>query len=246
MQAEAKDKKEEVKVKKAKIIVDKMLSNNGGSSKINSIKSYKIDGIRSVISGGKEVKEKFTVWWEAPNKFYAEFHYAQKVTSGFDGKTAWAFNPYMGSKQAVIIDREQQLFIQELQAVLHPKINDYKKSNLKIKFDDNYELADGKDYNRVRSTNADNSQEDFYFDMVSSQLYKHSFDTKDFDNNRVAVELLFKEWQKINGINLPKFVVRKENGFDKKGYELNDVQLNIPIDKSKFAYPAKDSVFFTK
>lgn len=247
--ANAEDKKpnkkeENKKEKQARVIIDKMLDNIGGVQALKEVKSMHITGENNIVDPSRGFTEKYAVWWKAPDLFYAEFYYAKLVKSAYDGKTAWAVNPYMGAEIPIVISRKDQIFIKTIMNIVMPKVYNYKANELKVRFEDDYELKNGKDYNKIKVTNIDKSQEDFYFDVTTNLLYKREFDELKGEDARVSIELFYENWQKVNGIDIPKLVIRKENGIEMIRYNFDMVELNTKIDVSKFAYPSKDTTNF--
>lgn len=235
----AKDAAEDSKrVKKAKELLSKVIENAGGLNKLREVKSMYVEGVRDVVDPARGIKEPFRFWWVAPDLFYAEYDYQKPVKGGYDGKISWAINPYMsGSPDPAVIQRSDQKFYPEIIKILLPEVIRYEDNKIALRYEDEHELKDGKDYAKVRITKADNSQEDYYFNPTTKMLYKRQLDDINYMERRVDLEVIFKDWQSIDGVQMPKFVQRYENGELMTNYYFNKIELNIPIDKSKFSMP---------
>lgn len=226
------------RVKKAKELLSKAIENVGGLNKINEVKTLYIEGVRDVVDPNRGIKEPFRLWWIAPNFFYAEFDYLKQCKSGYDGQDAWAINPYMSdSYLPAKLNLEDLKFVPELMQILMPEIMRYEANKMTIRYEDEHELKDGKDYSKVRVTNADNSQEDYYFNPTSKLLHKRQRDDFNYMNQRVDLEIFYRDWQTINGVQIPKYAERFENGVQITNYYINKVEMNIPIDLKKCAMP---------
>ena len=118
-----------------------------------------------------------------------------------------------------------------------PEIIRYEENKMGVRYEDEYELKDGKDYSKIRVTKADLSQEDFYFNPATKFLFKRQRDDFNFMGKRIDLEMFYKEWQLINGVQIPKYVERFENGEQIANYYINKVEINVPIDVKKFAMP---------
>lgn len=234
-----KDNAEDSKrVKKAKELLSKAIENAGGINKISDVKTMYIEGVRDVVDPNRGIKETFRFWWTAPDKFYAEFDYLKPVKSGYDGKTAWSINPYMtNSNEPAVIDHKFQKFYPEIMQILMPEIIRYEENNMVVRYEDEHELKDGKDYSKIRVTNADKSQEDYYFNPITKLLYKRQRDDINYMEHRIDLEIFYKDWQVINGVQIPKYAERYENGELTVNYYINKVEINIPIDADKFVMP---------
>jgi len=230
------------RVKQAKELLSKAIENAGGKNKISEIKTMYIEGVRDVVDPNRGIKEPFRMWWIAPNLFYAEFDYRKPVRNGFDGKTAWAINPYMsGSSLPAVIAYKDLSFYPEIMQILQPEIIRYQENNMAVRYEDEHELKDGKDYAKIRVTKADNTQEDFYFNPTTKVLYKRQRDDFNYMNQRIDLEIFYKEWQSINGVQIPKYVERLENGVKITNYYINKVEINIPIDVKRCSVPVVDT-----
>ncbi len=241
MSADTKPKEsaEDVKrVKKAKELLSKAIDNIGGLNKIREVKTMYVEGVRDVVDPNRKIKEPFRLWWIAPNFYYAEFDYMKPCKSGYDGKDAWAINPYMaGSNLPAKITLEELKFLPDIMQILMPEIIRYEDNKMTLRYDDEHELKDGKDYSKVRVTKADNSQEDYYFNPATKYLYKRQRDDFNYMNQRIDLEIFYREWQAINGVQIPKYAERFENGTQITNYYINKIEINIPIDISKCAMP---------
>ncbi|MEI6090221.1 MAG: hypothetical protein WCR42_07205 [bacterium] len=226
------------RVKKAKELLSKAIENVGGLNKINEVKTMYIEGVRDVVDPSRGIKEPFKLWWIAPDKFYAEFAYYKPVSGGYDGVDAWAINPYMsGSTAAAKLTFKDLTYYPEIMQILMPEIIRYEENKMTLRYEDDHELKDGKDYSKIRVTNADNSQEDYYFNPTTKFLYKRQRDDFNYMNKRIDLEIFYKEWQLVNGVQIPKYAERFEDGVQITNYYINKVEINIPIDIKKFAMP---------
>jgi hypothetical protein len=226
------------RVKKAKELLSKVIENAGGLKNVNEVKTMYIEGVRDVVDPNRGIKEVFRMWWMAPDLYYAEFDYLKPCKNGYDGKDAWAINPYMsGSNLPAKINHEDLKFYPEIMQIIMPEILRYENNKMTLRYEDEHELKDGKDYSKIRVTNADNSQEDFYFNPTTNFLYKRQRDDFNYMNQRIDLEIFYKTWQVVNGVQIPKYVERFENGVQITNYYINKVEVNIPIDVKKFAMP---------
>lgn len=237
--AKAKESVEESKrVKKAKELLSKVIENAGGLKNINQVKTLYVEGMRDVVDPARNIKEVFRLWWKAPDIYYAEFDYQKPVRNGFDGTTAWAINPYMaGSNQPAIIDKSNLKFLPEIMQILMPEIIRYEENKITVRYEDEHELKDGKDYAKIRVTYPNNSQEDYYFNPATKFLFKRQRDDINYMEQRVDLEIFYKEWLNINGVQIPKLASRVENGQTMIDYYFNKIEVNVPIDDSRFAIP---------
>jgi len=235
------DKEESKKIKMAKTMLDSYAEKTGGRSNYEKIETLHVIGKRDVVDPSRNIKEDFEFWWKAPNLFYAVFKYPTgKVISAYDGTTAWGHNPYMGYDFPIKVRLEDLVFVKNALEQLIPIVIDYDKSKLKVKFEDEFELKNGKDYNKVRLTFADNRQQDIYLGKEDNMLYKIERRDIDYMNQNIDFDLLFEEWQVINDIKFPKLVKELNDGKAMIDYYYNTIEVNVPVDVTKWAFPTPE------
>ncbi len=232
-------KKEKKAVRLAKQEIAKTITTVGGPDIFKGVKTLHVKGLRDVVDPGRGMKENFDVWINMEDTtFYAEYFYGNGIwKSCWNGEKAWMENPFNNNGKAMRISRRDQRYIAEMMRYINHPIYQYEKNNLKVRYEDEYELKNGKDYNKIRVTYPDYTQEDFYLDLTNGEVYKRQMLTKNYMNKSVDQELFIDEYQVINGIRFPKKAREVHNGIEMKIVYFDTVEFNVELPLEKFKFP---------
>lgn len=244
------DKKDEKKrVRLAKEMLAKTAVAIGGVNQFEGINTIHVKGRRDVVDPARDMNERFEFWMDLrDSSFYVQLYYGEGEIiesrlwiSCYNGDYAWAQNPFSNEGKPLKIRRSDQNFIPEIMEFLRPVIYEYEANNIKVKFEDEYELKNGNDYNKIRATFEDYTQEDFYFDVETNKLYKREKRTKNYLNRAVEQELFFDHWQTVEGKTLPKQARQVHDGETKIVYHFDEFEFNVELDRKMFEMPKVES-----
>lgn len=234
-------KNEKKRVKMAKEMLAKAETVAGGLSKIRNIENIHVKGVRHVVDPNRKMTCDFELWVSfIDSSYYSYQSYGNGYMifiSAYNGENAWLQNPNYNNNQPKPTKKIFEKTVPEMLKFLKPEAFDYSNNNLSVKFEDKFELKNGNEYNKIRVTYPDNSQEDFYFDINSSELYKRQGSAIDHWEKRVDEELFFDEWQNVDGLMFPKLGRQVQNGEEMKIYHFNEIEINVTIPEGFFDMP---------
>ncbi len=215
-------------------IITKNMAARGGMEKIKALKSVRITG-RVEVAPGMEAP--FLIEMKKPEHFRMEFT-VQGLTAmqGYDGKSGWQVMPFNGEKNAQPLSAEDTKDAQE-NADFDGPLMDYKAKGNQVELLGKEEVDGAPAYRlKISLKNGDVIQE---FIDTESNLEVKEISTRTINGTPKVVEQTFGDYKPVEGLMFP-FAL--ENGVrdseQKQKIIVEKVELNVPIDDSKFAMPA--------
>lgn len=221
--------------KKAEEIIEKSLKAVGGKEKFENMTSFSIAADMNVPSQGMDIKINF--WLKKPNKMRIIQEVpamAMKVEAGTDGEAYWAIQPGATTKTVLSDMALAQVKgqLEGLKNILDSPLLDYKTKNYTMDFV-GLEEIDEKNCNVVSIVDADSNKTHFYFDAITNLMYC-SKTSGSHEGQNYDVELKYREYQKVNGLFMPKRIEISQNKEVQTKITLNEVKLNEPMNDDVF------------
>jgi outer membrane lipoprotein-sorting protein len=232
-------------------IIEANLKASGTKEKMDSIKSLKIVLNEKSIDDYNSITFRvYTKWFKAPDKFKSEYlRKGKKIYFGTDGNIIWgknefASNPIAGESRFNKTDNKNDLI--ELKAEIKkfpngilPAAYSLNKDSSKLEFLGVVDI-DNKKYNKIKITYEKSRYESFiYIDAITNLQYK--FEVIDSDRPALSKgELIIAEYQKSDGIFVPRKVIYKINDEITNESIFQSIIVNAKIADEFFKMP-KDS-----
>lgn len=229
-------------------IINANLNASGTKAKMDSIKSLKIVLNEKNISKNNLITYKvYTTWFKIPDKFKLEYTMqGKKIHFGFDGISVWgknefASNPIAGESRFKKSDNKDDLndlkeYILKFKNGILPASFGIKKDSSIVEFAGVVDI-DNKKYNKIKISFENSRFINFiYIDALTNLQYK--FEVIDSDRpDYYKSENIISEYQKSDGIFVPKKVIYKFNGEITKESTFQVVNLNLKITDEFFNMP---------
>lgn len=215
-------------------IVEKSIAARGGIARLKAIQSERVTG--RIISKGGEVG-RFLVELKRPRKMRMEMTRSGKtVTRIYDGQSGgWVVDSTVGKAEPVPMTVNEIKNIQK-EADFDGPLLEYKKKENQV------ELIGKEKINRktVYKLRVQVKGEDvryYYFDAASFLLIKWEGSRID-DGKEVVVESFFHEYRDVYGVKFAfEIETRVANGGPGQKIDLERVEINAPLDDSRFSKP---------
>ncbi len=215
-------------------IIAQNMAARGGMEKIKAVKSVRITG-RVEVAPGMEAP--FLIELKRPEHFRMEFT-IQGLTAlqAYDGKSGWQVMPFNGNKNAEPLSPEDTKDAQE-NADFDGPLMDYKAKGNQVELVGKEEVDGAPTYKlKISLKNGDVVQE---FIDTESSLEVKEISTRTINGTPKVVEQTFGDYKPVEGLMFP-FAL--ENGVrdseQKQKIIVEKVELNVPVDDSKFVMPA--------
>lgn len=215
-------------------IVARYIRGIGGMEHIQAINTVRLTG-HTLAGGGVEVG----ILQEAkrPNKVRAEFS-LQGMTgiTAYDGQNGWKIMPFEGKKDAEALGEDELKAIVEEADIDGPLVNYQQKHNtIELLGTDQVE---GTDVYKLKVTLPGGDFRIYYLDSesyVPIKIERHNF----IRGTEQVMESLFGNYQTVAGVLLPYSVESRQPGNPQGAKVTFDrIEVNIPIDDSRFVRPA--------
>jgi outer membrane lipoprotein-sorting protein len=221
--------------KKAEDIIEKSLKAAGGKEKFENLTSMSLSAEMNVPSQGMDIKINF--WLKKPNKMRIIQEIpamAMTVEAGTDGEAYWAIQP--GDSVKTVLPEmalgQVKGQLEGLKSILDSPLLDYKTKNYKMDFV-GLEEIDEKNCNVVSVIDADSNKTHFYFDAITNLMYC-SKTSGNMQGEEFEVELKYREYQKVDGLFMPKRIEISQNKEVQTKITINNVKLNEPLNDNDF------------
>ncbi len=215
-------------------IITKNMAARGGMEKIKALKSVRITGRVEVAPG---LDAPFLIEMKRPERFRMEFT-IQGMTAiqSYDGKSGWQIMPFTGNTDAAALSPEDTKDAQE-NADFDGPLMDYKARGNQVEFLGKEEVDGAPAYKlKISLKNGDVIQE---FIDTETNLEAKEISTRTIGGEPKVVEQTFSNYRPVQGLMFPFSL---QNGVkdseQKQKITVDKVELNVPIDDSKFAMPA--------
>ncbi len=212
-------------------VLKKSLEATGGKAAIEKVNSRVAKGTFEIPAMG--ASGSVETYSKAPNKTLTvvTLEGLGVITQGYDGKTAWAKDPFQGLRDLTgaelsALKREAEFFGELKFKELYPKAAVTGKSKV-----------GEREVYVVEATPADGEPEKFYFDAQSGLLLRKD-SVVDGPQGRMPSESYFEDYKAVNGIMMPH-TIKQSNSAISFLIKLNDVKHNVAIEDAKFLKPAQ-------
>jgi hypothetical protein len=212
-------------------ILARYIAATGGTAAYSKVKSQVQKGTISMPAQG--ISGKFTMSYVAPAKMVmnANLPGIGEIGQGYDGKTGWSRDPFLGTR--TLKGDELAQILNELTLSNDPA--NYKKVFAKIEA-----LPPGKVGKikalRLKLTPRTGMPQTLYFDAVSYLLLRRDA-TIATPQGKVPAETYFSDYRSIEGVRMP-FKTRTVAGPAEQVMVVTEVKNNVPVDVKLFARPA--------
>jgi hypothetical protein len=222
-------------------IVDKYLQNIGGKDKLRTLKSVKSTGKGK--QGAMEFPIAILQAEGGKQKFMFTFQGKEMTQNAFDGKEGWSTN-FMTQKAEKMEAEEAENMKRE--ADFPETFLDYAKKGIsialegkekvegtecfKIKVTKKPVLADGKEVENVSY---------YFFDAENYVPLVMRNTVKKGQMKGANVEMVFSDYQEVNGLFFPFNITQKFNGQVGFTMVMEKIELNVPVSDKDFAFPAE-------
>jgi outer membrane lipoprotein-sorting protein len=223
---------------KAEEILEKSIKASGGAEKFENLKSWTITADMNVPAQNMDIKVNF--WLKKPDKMRVLTEIPSmnlKVEAGTDGKSYWGTQP--GSTTRTVVPEMAQA---QVKSQLESMKMMFESSNMNFKDKENtfvfkgLEDIDEKKCNVIEVTDKEKSKSDVYFDAITNLMYCSKAEIMN-GTEKMTVEMKIKEYQRVDGLTIPKRIEIFQN---------NQVQSKISFNSVKFNEDIKDSDFEVK
>lgn len=220
-------------------ILDKYIEALGGQAKLDTLKSFvatgKQGGYVQVKGGGV-----FEIYAEYPNKRSVRVTYPDAPDRGnqsraFDGTTGWITTPRALLGEYEVTGSERDGLHLDAELAFPGQIKNV-LTDLRVGYPD---TIDNTDVMVVQGRGPHGVLATLYFDKKTGLLVREIRYGRT-PIGRFPSQIDYSDYRDVNGIKFPfKYKFSWLDGRD--NYELTNVQINVPIDQSKFGKPAMGS-----
>lgn len=214
-------------------IVAKEIVSRGGLSKIKAVQTQRISG---TITLGQGAEGPFSIELKRPGKLHLQVTIqGQTLHRVYDGKSGWIINPFADNKDVQPMNEEDIRTISDESDFDGPLV-DYKAKGHQIEFVKKEEF-EGKPAYRLKLSQKNGDIRFYIFDAATYQLLKWE-GSRRIDDKTYSVETVFRDYRDVNGL---KFAFEVDSSIpdlpQQEKIAVEKVELNIPIDESRFAKP---------
>lgn len=214
-------------------IIAQSLEVQGGAEKWRSF-----ENTRAVATLGMQGMEfPATILNAKPNKMRLEINVlGQNVVQAYDGTTAWMINPLQGGTDPQVMpdDAAESFKTQEFQNALL----DYESRGSSVALDGK-EAIEGTSCHKIRLTKKDGTVEYHFIDEESMVPIMVRTAIKTGPAAGQFVETFMSDYQEVNGVMVPFFIEAKLAGQSVQKVTVKEMQFNVEIPESTFAFPKK-------
>jgi outer membrane lipoprotein-sorting protein len=217
----------------AEELIAKNLKAKGGLEKIKAVKSVRASG--HLTLGGMDAP--FVMTLKRPNEMRMEVTVQGTVgVQGYDGKTAWAFLPFMGQTSPAPLPAEQAKMVEE-QADFDGPLVDYKAKGVKVETAGR-DTVEGLNAYKLKVTRADGQVRYLYLDPERYLEIKTS-GKRNIAGTEVDVESRISDYKDVGGVLMAHSIESGVAGTStKQKFSVDHYELNVDVAESAFAMPA--------
>ena len=209
-------------------IVNKYLDALGGTDKLQSVKSRKAD----IVMSTSGIQLPGVIYEDNKNRQKLELTYqGMKIINSYDGETAWAQSPPAGMPQPTKLSGAEAEAMADNE-FLNEFIN-WKSRGMKVELKAE-ESLDGKSYYRIDLTTPKGKLTKYF---VDKETYLVAATKEMSPTLGQEVTSYVSEYKEFNGIMVPTQVSVKAGGMELQAIKVNNVEHNVEIPDSVFAFP---------
>jgi outer membrane lipoprotein-sorting protein len=213
-------------------VIARHIAARGGMDKIKAIQS--VDMKVKANQQGLEFPGRLE--WKRPDKLRIEMTIQGKtMVQAYDGKTAWAIMPFLGSPdpQAMSVDDAKDVIEQ---ADMDGPIVDYKAKGNAVELVGR-EDVDGAPADKLKVTLKNGDVSYLYVDAESGLTVKETSKRKQ-QGSEIEIDSYMTNYKPVNGVLFPFAIENKVQGKSMGQFTIEDVKPNVAIDDQAFAMPA--------
>jgi hypothetical protein len=216
-------------------IVAKNIQARGGLEKLKAVKSAKMTG-RMTIGPGAEAPVVMVM--KRPNQLRLDVTVqGMTLTQAYDGKQGWSINPFEGAKNAEPMSPEE-LKIAEEQSDIDGPLVDWKAKGHKVELVGK-EKVEGTDSYKLKLTLKNGNIRHIYLD-ADSYLDIKGEEKRTVRGTERETEQTIGDYKEVGGLMLPHSFESSAKGRpEKQKITIEKIELDVPIEESRFAMPAK-------
>ncbi|HLY60409.1 MAG TPA: hypothetical protein VKV95_06545 [Terriglobia bacterium] len=215
-------------------IIAKNIQAHGGLDKLRSVKSIRNT---SEFSAGS-FKAKVVQEGKRPEKAREEFIIqGMAQVSAYDGKSAWRVSPFGGRRDAEALSQDDMKDLVVAADIDGPLV-DYKEKGHQAELE-GHDSVEGTDCYKIKLTMKNGDIRVYFLDVDSYLELKVETQTMIRGAIREG-ETYYGDYDQVNGIYYPFAIESGSKGDpDRVKFTVEKVELNVPLDDSLFAMPAK-------
>jgi outer membrane lipoprotein-sorting protein len=214
-------------------IVQKHTQAMGGADKLKSLRTVKMTGSATVA--GMEAPTVMVA--KRPDKVRMDLTVMdQKVIQGADGSSAWMINPFMGGPDAQPMTDEMAADFRS-SAELEGPLVDYKAKGNTLELLGK-ESVDGKPAYKLKLTRNGGRSDVLFLDAATYMQVK-ALSHRNLMGTETDIETLTSDFKEVDGFKMAHKIDQSANGNPAFSMTVEKIEINVPVDDSIFAKPAK-------
>ena len=216
-------------------LVARSIQARGGLEKIKSIQSMRMTGKMKLadetLPTVLEIKRPSMTRWE----FTFD---GQTAVQAYDGKTAWMLMPFAGVTQPQKMSPSETADI-ELQADIDGPLVDAAAKGNTIEVVGREKIEGDVDAWHLKIKRKTGDTRDVYLD-AKTYLQVLAVTKRSVDGKDVEIRSTIGDYRDVSGLMLPHSFEAAASGVDQtQSLKFEKIELNVPIDDSRFAMPSK-------
>jgi outer membrane lipoprotein-sorting protein len=213
-------------------VIARHIAARGGMDKIKAIQS--VDMKIKANQQGLEFPGRLE--WKRPDKLRLEMTIQGKtMVQAYDGKTAWAIMPFLGSLDPQAMSADDAKDVIE-QADMDGPIIDYKAKGNAVEYVGR-EDVEGAPADKLKVTMKNGDVSYVYVDAESGLTVKETSKRKQ-QGSEIEIDSYMTNFKPVNGVLFPFAIENKVQGKSMGQFTIEEVKPNVAIDDQAFAMPA--------
>ncbi len=205
----------------------------GGVDAWKAVESARLNG-RMVMPMGMEAP--FVTTFARPLRTRLEFTFQEMTgVQVFDGESAWAILPFMGSMEPQVMPDEQTRLMKE-QADFDGPLVDWQAKGHEVEHVGK-EDVDGAQAYHLEITLASGDVRHFYLDAKSYLLIRLEAMTE-IQGGEMEIETIFSDFRDVDGLMMAHSIESRPKGAPEgQVLTMESIELNVDVDDSLFTMP---------
>ena len=213
-------------------VIARHIAARGGMEKIKAIRS--VDMTVKANQQGLEFPGRLQ--WKRPDKMRLEMTIQGKtMVQAYDGKTAWAVMPFLGSPDPQVMSADDAKEVIE-QADMDGPLVDYKSKGNSVELVGK-EDVDGAPAEKLKVTLKNGDVSYMYIDAETGLSVKETSKRKQ-QGSEIEIDSYMTNYKPVEGVLFPFAIENKVQGKSVGQFTIADVKPNVAIDDQTFAMPA--------
>jgi outer membrane lipoprotein-sorting protein len=213
-------------------VIARNIAARGGMEKIKAIQSVDM----KIKANQQGLEFPGTLEWKRPDKLRLEMTIQGKtMVQAYDGKTAWAIMPFLGSPdpQAMPADEAKDMIEQ---ADMDGPIVDYKAKGNTVELVGR-EDVEGSPADKLKVTWKNGDVTYVYVDVETGLAVKETTRRKQ-KGSEVEIDSYMSNFKPVEGVLIPFAIENKVQGKSMGQFTIEEAKANVPIEDAAFAMPA--------